>query len=33
VLEKDWKPYLDGHAEFSATIRAMVTDYGVPSHP
>jgi hypothetical protein len=30
VLEKDWKPYLDGRAEFGAAVRAMVADYGVP---
>lgn len=30
VLEKDWKPYLDGQATLGAAVAAMVRDYGVP---
>ncbi len=30
VLEKDWKPYLDGHADLPSAVRAIVTDYSVP---
>lgn len=32
VLEKDWKPYLDGRTAFDSAIRAVVADYGVASH-
>jgi hypothetical protein len=30
VLEKDWKPYLDGRLDWGAALRAIVSDYGVP---
>ena len=30
VLEKDWKPYLEGKVGLEAAVRAMVEDYGVP---
>ena len=30
VLEKDWKPYLDGRVDLQAAVRAIVEDYGVP---
>lgn len=29
MLDKDWKPYLDGQIDLSAAIRRMITDYGV----
>jgi hypothetical protein len=29
VLEKDWKPYLDGRTDLTAAVRAAVADYGV----
>jgi hypothetical protein len=29
VLEKDWKPYLDGKIDLPTATRLMVTDYGV----
>ena len=29
VLEKDWKPYLDGKASFADAVAAVVRDYGV----
>ena len=30
VLEKDWKPYLEGTVPFAEAVRAVVRDYGVP---
>jgi hypothetical protein len=30
VLEKDWKPYLDGHTDLESAVRAVVSDYGMP---
>ena len=30
VLEKDWKPYLDGRSDLASAVRAVVTDYGIP---
>jgi hypothetical protein len=30
VLEKDWKPYLEGRISFAEAVRASVRDYGVP---
>jgi hypothetical protein len=30
VLEKDWKPYLQGRIGMAAAVRAIVEDYGVP---
>lgn len=30
VLEKNWKPYLEGKIDFSAALRGIVDDYGVP---
>ena len=30
VLEKDWKPYLDGKTSFAEAVPALVKDYGVP---
>ncbi|MCU1233147.1 MAG: hypothetical protein JWP63_1114, partial [Candidatus Solibacter sp.] len=30
VLEKDWKPYLDGKTTFADAVQALVTDYGEP---
>jgi len=29
VLERDWKPYLDGRTDLESAIRAVVADYGV----
>ncbi len=33
VLEKDWKPYLDGKIDFTTAVQRMVADYGVPRTP
>ncbi|HEV2687516.1 MAG TPA: hypothetical protein VGV35_03150 [Bryobacteraceae bacterium] len=33
VLEKDWKPYLDGKIDLTTAVRRMVADYGVPRNP
>jgi hypothetical protein len=33
VLEKDWKPYLDGKIDLTTAVRRMVVDYGVPRKP
>ena len=30
VLEKDWKPYLEGRTDLTSAVRAVVTGYGVP---
>jgi hypothetical protein len=30
VLEKDWKPYLDGKIDLATAVRRLVEDYGVP---
>jgi hypothetical protein len=30
VLEKDWKPYLDGRTDLASAVRAVVAGYGVP---
>lgn len=30
VLEKDWKPYLDGHTDLPSAVRAVVSGYGIP---
>ncbi len=30
VLEKDWRPYLQGRIGMAAAVRAIVEDYGVP---
>ena len=30
VLDKDWKPYLDGKIDLATAVRGVVTDYGVP---
>jgi hypothetical protein len=30
VLEKDWKPYLDGRTDLTSAVRAVVADYGIP---
>jgi len=30
ILEKDWKPYLDGKIDLGATVHRLVADYGVP---
>jgi hypothetical protein len=32
VLEKDWKPYLDGNIDLAAAARSMVADYGVSAN-
>lgn len=32
VLEKDWKPYLEGRTGLSAAVQAIVADYGVPKN-
>jgi hypothetical protein len=32
VLDKDWKPYLDGEIDLPTAVRRLVADYGVP-HP
>jgi len=29
ILEKDWKPYLDGQIDLATAVRRMVADYGV----
>jgi hypothetical protein len=33
MLEKDWKPYLDGKIDMITAIRRMITDYGVDPTP
>ncbi|MGD0300772.1 MAG: hypothetical protein ABSE86_27115 [Bryobacteraceae bacterium] len=30
VLEKDWKPYLDGKIDLDTAVHRLVTDHGVP---
>lgn len=30
ILEKDWKPYLDGKIDLAAAVHRLVEDYGVP---
>ena len=30
ILEKDWKPYLDGKIHLAGAVHRLVTDYGVP---
>jgi hypothetical protein len=30
VLEKDWKPYLDGKFDLATAVHRLVEDYGVP---
>jgi hypothetical protein len=30
VLEKDWKPYLEGKVDLATAVHAVVEDYGVP---
>ncbi len=30
ILEKDWKPYLDGKIDLATAARRLVADYGVP---
>jgi hypothetical protein len=30
VLEKDWKPYLEGRIDIASAVKAIVADYGVP---
>jgi hypothetical protein len=30
VLEKDWKPYLDGRTDLTSAVRAVVAGYGKP---
>jgi hypothetical protein len=30
VLEKDWKPYLDGKIDLATAVHRLVIDYGVP---
>jgi hypothetical protein len=30
VLEKDWKPYLDGKIDLATAVHRLVADYGVP---
>lgn len=30
ILEKDWKPYLDGKIDLATAVRRLVADYGVP---
>ena len=30
VLEKDWKPYLDGRRDLASAVRAVVAGYGIP---
>jgi hypothetical protein len=32
VLEKDWKPYLEGRTNLAAALHAIVADYGVPKN-
>jgi hypothetical protein len=29
VLEKDWKPYLDGRTDLTAAVRAVVAGYRI----
>jgi hypothetical protein len=30
VLERDWRPYLDGHTDLTSAVRAVVAGYGIP---
>jgi hypothetical protein len=30
VLEKDWKPYLDGKIDLATAVHRLMEDYGVP---
>ena len=30
ILEKDWKPYLDGKIDLTSAVHRLVSDYGVP---
>jgi hypothetical protein len=30
VLERDWKPYLDGRIDLTSAMRAVVAGYGIP---
>jgi hypothetical protein len=30
VLDKDWRPYLDGRIDLAAAVHRLVADYGVP---
>src|SRR5262249_34010196 len=30
VLEKDWKPYLEGKTDFATAVKAVVADYSIP---
>jgi hypothetical protein len=30
VLERDWKPYLDGRTDLASAVRAVVAGYGIP---
>ena len=30
ILQKDWKPYLDGKIDLATAAHRLVTDYGVP---
>ncbi len=30
ILEKDWKPYLDGKIDLATAVHRLVTDYGIP---
>jgi hypothetical protein len=32
VLDADWKPYLNGKIDFTAAIRRLVMDYGIPDN-
>ena len=31
VLEREWKPYLDGRVDLTSAVRGLVTGYGVPT--
>jgi hypothetical protein len=33
VLEKDWKPYLDGKIDLATAVRRLVDDFGIPRGP
>ena len=30
VLERDWKPYLDGRIDLTSAVGAVVAGYGIP---
>ncbi len=30
VLDRDWKPYLDGRTNLPSAVRAVVASYGIP---